>query len=583
MQFGRRSTPYSYGPFIPGKLPHSVDRGRLQTVLRSNSHCGPETNYGAEVAPTLEKVADYDLEMAKLQSVLAKMVANRALLQYHADACQSISAPIRRLPDELMLHIFQLSAPLERPVAREDWQWDTLHPDPDLSTARIAPLYVHLRQLAQVCASWRDLVLGSPTLWSTIELDFQHLFPLSKRNSGAEILALVKSSLARSLTAPLEIYIRGRGYGDRDSDVWKLLGQHSAFWRDARIWVDRHDPESFRELAPSKGNFPLLRSLHLYDLPADCDFFEIAPRLTELTLEPPFPAHPKLPWEQLRSVSYSNLEPMDIARALSQSSRSPNLTRLAFPRLHITGSWNQSSLPPVVSPVEFFAVGLIYGRRTNDESGRPVLDELLGCLTLHRARVLTFQADTRPLRWPYEAFLDFASRSSLHDTLRRLEISNMVISATDLLESLAVLPRLEALSVSDPRHWKGSYVDAILDNPELFLVDDVLLRGLTLSLDATNVNEAAALVPQLHSFECKTFMQFEDNVYLDFVASRVGPGRTATGPFESSIIYYGGIRAPNLAYRLAKLVLRKEIKSRLERDYTGSLWHMEGSREERLD
>jgi len=81
---------------------------------------------------------------------------------------------------------------------------------------------------------------------------------------------------------------------------------------------------------------------------------------------------------------------------------------------------------------------------------------------------------------------------------------------------------------------------------------------------------------RLHSFDCITFMQFEASSYLDFIASRVGPGRNADGPFQSSILYYRRITAnPLLAQRLSEFVLRKELMSRLERDYLGSVWPQE--------
>ncbi|KAJ7034524.1 hypothetical protein C8F04DRAFT_1183070 [Mycena alexandri] len=351
------------------------------------------------------QVEEYDVEIAK----------------YHADACHSISAPIRRLPDEMMLQIFHLCSPLKHLASYGDWGYLFFDADANLKTE-------HIAHLAQVCATWRSLVLDSPTLWSTIELDFEYMIPLSNRNNAGEILAL-----ARSLIALLQ------------------------------IWIDRYT-FSFKELAPSKGKYPLLQTLHISRLPEDCDFFEIAPRLTAVTLESPFPAHPKLPWEQLRSLSYSDLDTKDLPIALAQVSRCPQLTSCSS-AFRVCRAWSicRSQTPGIAR-----------------------------------------------------------------------------------------------------------------EDPEMFLVDDIL-RGLTLTLDSADEPP----VPRLHSFECKTFMQSKDDVYLDFIASRVAPGRNAAEPFESSIIYYRSITAANLTERLAEFVLRKEIRSRLERDHTGSLWHTEPNRSHR--
>jgi hypothetical protein len=79
-------------------------------------------------------------------------------------------------------------------------------------------------------------------------------------------------------------------------------------------------------------------------------------------------------------------------------------------------------------------------------------------------------------------------------------------------------------------------------------------------------------------------MQFEESSYVVFISSRVGPGRNADGPFESSILYSRGkgatVEAPlakRLSVRLSQFVLRKELGSRIERDDLRSFSYVEES------
>ncbi|KAJ7753741.1 hypothetical protein B0H16DRAFT_761934 [Mycena metata] len=557
---------YSYGPFIPGTLPDSLERAGLQAALRSNGRCVPSDAldyYGRQIAPTLAKVADYDVEIAKVQAILTRMSEDRSILQYHADGCGSVSAPIRRLPDDMLLEIFHLCSPLQQPTYYDDWK-EYHKEDPMSKLQRATPRYRYLLQLAQVCASWRGLIMDSPALWAKIETDFTHL--VTRKEYGAsepilavEIFAVSRVFLGRSAIAPLQIQLRSRHFGLLPyGPVLDCMVQQSHRWTHAKIWADSPS-EDFAAFASVRGNLPVLENLHVSNLRDDCNFFEFAPRLTELTLEEPIAPHPKLPWGQIQTLSYAQLYSDELNDALSHLSRCPQLTSLAFLRLYISDGVDPVILPPLISDIGSLAFGFILESHHHTES--PIVSELLGCFTLRRAHTLRFETEESPLPWSHTAFLALCSRSSLHDTLRTLEIDNLTISGAQLLECLSALPRLEALSISDPNHYPSS--------PEKFLITDPLLRGLTLEPDCED------LVPHLHTFDCKSFMQFKASSYLDFIASRVGPGRNAAGPFQSSILHFRDIQVdPLLVQGLNELVRRQELRFRLECDRLKSRWPM---------
>ncbi|KAJ6469400.1 hypothetical protein C8R45DRAFT_1016923 [Mycena sanguinolenta] len=445
----------------------------------------------------------------------------------------------------MLLQIFKFFSAFPPPAYENDW-------DGMPYTARVGSMYYLLRYLGQVCVSWRDLVMETTT----------------------RMMQLASLALERSAIAPLNICIRGLDFdATSGGPVLELLTRHSHRWKEAMIWANEEGSQAVAQaLALADGNFPLLESLYISGLPNGDDFFERAPHLTELTLEHPIPPDPALPWQQLRSLTYTGLcEPTDISIVADQLSRCPQITRLSFHGLsiaHSSPSLGAYALPAIVSDVHALRIGLFPDAEVNEES--PSFVALLGCITLRQACTLRLESEhgQSPFGWSQTAFLAFSTRSSLHDTLRTLGISNVMITADQLLECLSGLPRVEALSISDPCPSSYDYFEyGFTETLALFPVDNALLHGLTWT------PKSDTLVPQLHSFACKTFMQFEESNYLDFVSSRVGPGRNVDGPFQSSILHYQHATvSPVLASGLFELVLQKVLRSRLEHDHSGAAW-----------
>ncbi|KAJ6532787.1 hypothetical protein DFH09DRAFT_1182266 [Mycena vulgaris] len=552
--------PYSYTSLRVSSayLPHPAERARLHALLRSNCPPPPATDPQTHVVPSLAKVAEYDVEIVKLQELMNRMVADRAILQYHADGYCSLYAPIRHLPDEILVQIFDYCCPPAPPRPLD--LWDGL-PRAE-TTDRIAQR--HLRQLAEVCGSWRELVLGTPLLWSTIELDLVNQLSEAFPRDEERRIVLLRSSLELSASTPLRIHVRVPSVHHHlpftERTAVTLLAQSSARWRDAMIDVKLE----FALLAPAKGNLPVLKSLHIFGtMPDDFDVFEIAPELTDLTLEQAFPPHPKLPWGQLRTVCFTALQPEDLSAALSHLSRCPKLTKLSLYQLHMEEEEDIPQLPSFVLDIHTFNAVFFLISGLSLES--PVADKLLQSLTLRCASVVQLKCFDTPLVWPQRAFVALASRSSFHENLKSLEIFNMLISAADLLQCLAGLPRLEELIVSDPIYWMNGH-----SKPAVYLVTNELLRGLTWTSDAVS------LVPLLHAFECETLFQFEPQTYLDLITSRLERGRDAHGPFQTALFRTrGGYVDPALVERLSELVLRKELKLKLEHDYLEYRWPLE--------
>ncbi|KAJ7824516.1 hypothetical protein B0H14DRAFT_3728369 [Mycena olivaceomarginata] len=384
---------------------------------------------------------------------------------------------------------------------------------------------------------WRGLVIGTPALWATIEMDFGYANISTAANK--RIVQFVKSALERSGNMPLQIYIRSPDFGPTTGgSVLELLAQHSHRWKDASIWTERHSYQQvIKCLTSANDHFPLLERLLIDGVPVDHDLFQFSPRLT---LEGSIPENlkPNLPWNQLRSTTspgqYYNCVVAHKLRGFHSIAHGSPKNLFSDSQLPQLAIFQQSSLTFILSPsISVMGPGSAF------EDGAHVSSRLLvtNC----------FSGILYPLispRYPPRA------RDIQSGDLRRPT------------SGVPGLPRVEILSVSDPNHW-----DAVPDNWQLLINDD-LLRGLTWTSDT-----GLALVPQLHSFACDTFMQFEESSYVVFISSCVGPGRNADGPFESSILYSRGkgatVEAPlakRLSVRLSQFVLRKELRSRIERD-----------------
>ncbi|KAJ6596393.1 hypothetical protein DFH09DRAFT_1072429 [Mycena vulgaris] len=129
-------------------------------------------------------------------------------------------------------------------------------------------------------------------------------------------------------------------------------------------------------------------------------------------------------------------------------------------------------------------------------------------LTLPHLRDLNFRSQEAPfslISWPHSAFMDLAARSSFHIHLHSLSLCDVVVTEAELVEALAVLPLLQCLEISD-HQIRGDH------GADQLLVTDSLFAALMLKSEPPNPR----LVPLLQSLLCRSLLQFDDQVYLNF-------------------------------------------------------------------
>ncbi|KAJ7274925.1 hypothetical protein C8J57DRAFT_1224482 [Mycena rebaudengoi] len=199
-------------------------------------------------------------------------------------------------------------------------------------------------------------------------------------------------------------------------------------------------------------------------------------------------------------------------------------------------------LTPVVATIQAFVIIL-----NNDlDRGVKILGELFDNLTIHVQKLYILSISGFRQHWPHPQSLAFFSRSSLSRSLKVLEIPYVVITEADLAECLSELPALEHLAISDHNAWEVYH----------HLITDSLFQRLTWTSDPS------CLVPRLNFLSCRTRLIFHDAVFLQFVLSRVAPGRNSSGPFKVTLLYYDGDEREldvGVQQQLQELKLQKEF------------------------
>ncbi|KAJ7758668.1 hypothetical protein B0H16DRAFT_1720756 [Mycena metata] len=413
------------------------------------------------------------------------------------------------LPAELLVEIFDMCSPLGDDGL--DGLSDTTTPLEEAN--RLAKTY--LLQLSQVCSHWHVLVMGTPMLWRILIADttLWHVAPVS----AEKLFELVTVSLDRGGSHPLclEVAVEDQhGYGSRALD---LLARHSRRWRQVVVWSGF---SIFQSILPARGNLPLLEKLEITQNGdwMDCDVFEIAPRLTTFTITGWVTSVPVLPWGQIQSFNYRNFEANDLAQALAHLRHDFAPQALCDLTLVAWDIRRPIDLPPVISNLSSLALTLAI-----DETQGNVLGPILGCLTTRflSSLSLTGRAQEPPLEWCQRSFIALASRSGLYTTLTTLEINRTSIRDDEVIASLSALPALEQLFLAD-----------CVTEPPHIVITDHLLRLLTWPADST-----APLVPRLNFLCLTSVLGFTDDVYWNFVDSRLVPAQWSDLLLEAKIYW----------------------------------------------
>ncbi|KAJ7438554.1 hypothetical protein B0H11DRAFT_1829243 [Mycena galericulata] len=492
---------------------HSVkdldDTTDIHELLRSHSR--PPAHIISKIYTLSEKLLRLNAKIAKFQEQLDELHLHRSALQSRYKDCVGLFAPIRRLPSELLVEIFRLSWNLP-PAAC------TVSRSSDVSLKRLA--HAPLLDVSQACSRWHEIALGTPSLWSTIELEGDLCSNPAKRDIAMRLLQL---ALQRSSNHPLDVTIKNTASGPPHVLALQLLARHSARWQRITIIGPFGD---LRHLSRVKDSLlPQLESLSLHSWGSDdtsaFDMFQVAPSLNRLAFT----------GSMLNPAMFSNFpfEHLNEVRCWEFLGTAPALFTGMIPRLSPTsslqlrlslGSKGVESLDVRPAASDVSTLGIEFAGEFPIPDVRRILENVLNAVTLPSLTRLGFESVEYPQRalpWPHTQFLSFSHRSSFRTHLKELLLDDVAITEGELLESLATLPVLEQLWISD--HTSSTPVGKQL------LITDTLFEALT------RKPYSPCLVPRLLFLDCRTMLRFDDKCYLQFVISRLRDDDV----FESSL------------------------------------------------
>ncbi|KAJ7045142.1 hypothetical protein C8F04DRAFT_525034 [Mycena alexandri] len=225
-----------------------------------------------------------ELQIRRLQNKagseppIKTLTRNNSSLRRTIQRCRSILSPIRRLPPEILTHIFILTTPVEE-AGNLPWH-RSLEQSPWI--------------LGHICRRWRAVALTSPALWSSIVI--QNIYS-SDDDSEPCSIPMLKAQLTRSGSYPLEVVFEYEVDGQNGYVVekaLKALAKCSSRWKSLSITA-----QQLKRLPNIRGRVPLLEKLSVVGMEEEetddgydsgsssraIGHFAIAPRLRVVEME----------------------------------------------------------------------------------------------------------------------------------------------------------------------------------------------------------------------------------------------------------------------------------------------------------
>ncbi|KAJ7453174.1 hypothetical protein FB451DRAFT_1373894, partial [Mycena latifolia] len=537
-------------------LPTLSQTTQLQNLLRS-SHFPPDpSHYHSQIPLSTTALRQYDIEIERLQQTLQSILADRMKLQAYVDGCRSVFSPVRRLPPELLCEILASYSEFPPEGSEDDSEDESESNEREIKSLSKWDMLL----LSHVCTQWRTLVIETPKFWSDIVV-CGNRWP----ENPTRPLDLLRTSLERGARYPLTLSVDLAFVPDSTAQaVLDLVMEYCERWQSVAISMDIAGLSSMQNI---EGRLGMLERLELQFLnQTDSDsvvdgieltVFQTAPRLSHVRFgnlnQHPCP---KVPWKQLRSFIYEHHQGHDVAAALALMR---NLHSETVFELRDFDPWGLD-LPLALSPLtaRVFSFCIAPCTRRDPHEAVQALGDLLNCLTL--LDLCEFSIDrarhrfSNAIYFPQIQFHSLSMRSSFKDTLRTLDLRHVIMTEGELLHSLATLASLECLIIGDQHR--------LYKLPKHILITDALFLGLTSIPNSPD----SCLVPELKYFACTSFFEFSAQAYLDFIASRVIPGRA---PFHSIIRYFSGTSHElelGLLSELLELVDKGELNFQLEEE-----------------
>ncbi|KAE9404447.1 hypothetical protein BT96DRAFT_877618 [Gymnopus androsaceus JB14] len=389
---------------------------------------GPASPFESEISKTLMDVdndlKDCDTELNRIQSEINRLQARVVFLhnqhrrlEKYKTCLFSLRAPIRKLPNEIVLRIF-------------DHTCDTN----ELTSRRLQTMPALL--LSHVCLRWKELASAYPELWCRICIRMDRL----------PSFTILDFYLHSSQQFPLILEFPGKVelLKPHHLTLCATFGARSNQWKSLEV----QSPPVFQTLIANSAHFSMLEKLSLeYWFDSSMDCFQNASNLQSLTVWIDLEIFPSsnFPWTQLTQLVIHHCNPrLDVLFGIC-----PNLKDLTFDLATI--GRNTGCEPTVTAQMVerlelILPARIMYGREP-DES---LLDVIFASITCPSLKSLLIEVDNGYKEsWNKDELNSFITRSSFH--LTTLSIKFIPLSDLDLIDLLCHLPSLLHLTIRESK------------------------------------------------------------------------------------------------------------------------------------
>ncbi|KAF7317584.1 F-box domain-containing protein [Mycena kentingensis (nom. inval.)] len=431
----------------------------------------------------------------------------------------ALYAPIRRIPTEILLEIFEyIACSLDRAGAK-----DAFH------RARVE--HASVRDLARVCSLWRRLVFDSPTLW--VRVDSEAISETSmERSLGSSATEKLVDFALRQATKHAPIldvrlqHTRKTSFTLLEREIHRDDGTKPTVMDQCKhLHIGTlFKSDDLKDLsAVAKARVSSLETLRLMvstfavragpeSLEDPLDWMRGAHRLRSVAVSciivDRVPFHSLHALRELTCTVYFD----SVAKSIEMLAILPPIVhcRLIFyplKDLDPAEFGDDFQALPTTSAIERLSIGA--GNQHKDKAPEMTdwfLQGVITRLTLPSVHTLSFVkaasgdgSPPLPLPWPHEHFLKLAD-SSLDSHLRTLDLRGVIVWPDEVYQCLHALPNLASLCVADHEQYT------------------LVTNGLWTVVMLTGEDDDVAL--DLRTLTVHTRLEFDDTAFSDFLVSR---------------------------------------------------------------
>ncbi|KAF9061320.1 hypothetical protein BDP27DRAFT_1429132 [Rhodocollybia butyracea] len=525
---------------------HELLPASIEYFLRNNES-PPESGDLLDIQTLLHQAenasADLESQISQMKESIRRLTFQRERITANIQAYRTVLHPIRRLPADIILEIFDWCVSVQS-IEPDSVVLD--NPELKLPGLRVVQSLHSVHppwNLGQVSRNWRNIALSSPKLWSSVSIFLRTTHPSASIQRRVELsqVSLLSIYLTRSHDYPLSVYINSL---HAEHPLLSMIYAQSHRWRNAVLYLP---VETLRNLSFSiKGALPMLRTLLLSVTrdPGACntaqenwenvitgdvviDAFQYAPSLKCLAISqiPSFPTLFTMPWDQLLRFE-CNLKSQ--AHQLSENSmnlhilRSAHKLQMAMFRCCHKPILDFDNLQPIrhthLHTLNLFSV-------MDSNPAIPHIGQLLDIVTLPTLCHLSIHTQRRELD-ACDTVLRFIERSDPKN-LRVLLLNDMPMSVEATQNLLKIIPSVEHLGLSGVTDevirtmcWSGSNTTGV--------------RDLTTSDTPASASDSGVILPKLRrlAFYGSESLSVNQRKLLGMIESR----RSITAAVSGSLI-----------------------------------------------